>query len=325
MRKNPASGKHTVAVVACHGLSPFEFAVACEVFGIDRSEDAGVPWYRFVVCAADPPPLTAKTGFTINTDVGLEALRTADTIIVPAGEAEDNERLLDALRQAHGRGARIMSVCTGAFVLAAAGLLDGRRATTHWMHAERLQRRYPLIDVDPDVLYVDDGSILTSAGTAAGIDLCLHVVRLDYGAEIANVVARRMVVPPHRDGGQAQYVREPVSDMPAGGPFVATLQWAQEHLDEAIGVPELAARAAMSPRTFARRFRASHGTTPHQWLLRQRVVLAQRLLETTDLSVDVIAQRCGLGTATNLRQHFQRIVRTAPQAYRRTFQCEAAG
>jgi transcriptional regulator GlxA family with amidase domain len=294
--------------------------VACEVFGIDRSDDVGAPWYRFVVCAAGPSPVTAGTGFTIGTRHGLEALRRADTILVPAGDAENNRELLEALRQAHKRGARIMSVCTGAFILAAAGLLDGRPATTHWQHSAELARRFPLIKVDPDVLYVDDGDILTSAGTAAGIDLCLHVVRLDYGAEAANIVARRMVVPPHRDGGQAQFVNQPVQDLPAHDPFTETLNWAVANLDGDLSVSELAARAAMSPRTFARRFVDAHGTTPHQWLLRQRVVLAQRLLETTDVSIDMIAARCGMGTAANLRQHFQRIVRTTPQAYRRCFQ-----
>jgi transcriptional regulator GlxA family with amidase domain len=325
VRKSPAKKRHTVAAVIANGLSPFEFAVACEVFGVDRSDDAGVPWYRFVVCAADPTPIKTQTGFTIDTPYGLDALRRADTIVIPAsGSAERNEELLEALRRAHARGARILSVCTGAFVLAAAGLLDGRRATTHWKHSEELARRYPQVVLDPGVLYVDDGDILTSAGTAAGIDLCLHVVRLDYGAEIANMVARRMVVPPHRDGGQAQFVNQPLPDLPDGDPFTQTLVWVQEHLGDALSVNDLAARAAMSPRTFARRFRATTGTTPHQWLLGQRVVLAQRLLETTDLSIDVVAERCGLGTATNMRQHFQRIVRTPPNAYRRTFQQKVA-
>ena len=303
------------------GLSPFEFAVACEVFGLDRSDDVGVPWYRFLVCAVGASPVTTTAGFSIHAPHGLEALGGADTIVVPASRtAEHDVALLDALRTAHARGARIMSVCTGAFVLAAAGLLDGRPATTHWMHAPELARRYPKVDVDPGVLYIDDGDILTSAGTAAGIDLCLHVVRLDYGAEVANVVARRMVVPPHRDGGQAQFVDQPLPDLEAGDPFARTFAWAQEHLGEALSVRDLAARSAMSPRTFARRFRATAGTTPHQWLVRQRVGLAQRLLETTDSSIDLIADRCGFGTATNLRQHFQRVVRTSPNAYRRTFQ-----
>jgi len=325
MRKSTAKRRHTVAAVIADGLSPFEFAVACEVFGVDRSDDAGVPWYRFLVCAATPPPIKVQTGFTIDTPYGLDALRRADTIVMPAsGSAEQNEELLEALRRAHARGARILSVCTGAFVLAAAGLLDGRRATTHWKHSEELARRYPKIVLDAGVLYVDDGDILTSAGTAAGIDLCLHVVRLDYGAEIANMVARRMVVPPHRDGGQAQFVNQPLPDIPDGDPFTQTLVWVQEHLGDSLSVNDLAARAAMSPRTYARRFRATTGTTPHQWLQAQRVVLAQRLLETTDLSIEVIAERCGLGTATNMRQHFQRIVRTPPNAYRRTFQQRAA-
>ena len=306
-----------------HGTSPFEHGVACEVFGIDRSADVGRPWYRFIVCAADPPPISTGVGYTIDTPYGLEALRRADTIVVTNAGGEHNAALLDALRRAHERGARLMSVCTGAFVLAAAGVLDGRRATTHWMHTEEFRRRYPKVHLDPDVLYVDDGQVLTSAGTAAGIDLALHVVRLDYGAGAANKVARRMVVPPHRDGGQAQFVREPVPDA-TGDLLAETLAWAGDHLDERIGVEDLAARAAMSPRSFARRFNDITGTTPLQWLLRQRVLLAQRLLETTDLPVDVIAAQSGLGTATNLRLHFQRIVRTTPNAYRRTFR-EAEG
>ena len=311
--------RHVLAAVVFDGVSPFEFAVACEVFGIDRSADVGAPWYRFKVCSAEPGPVRAKTGFTMQTPFGLEALSRADTILVPAGDGEDNQPLLEALRRAHRRGARIMSVCTGAFVLAAAGLLDGRRATTHWMHAAELARRYPLVKVDPDVLYVDDGDILTSAGTAAGIDLCLHVVRLDYGAEVANIVARRMVVPPHRDGGQAQFVAQPVPAMAATDPFAEALAWALMNLDLDLSVGDWAARSAMSPRTFARRFGEIYGTTPHQWLLRQRVLLAERLLETTDLAVEQVAARCGMGTAANLRQHFQRIVRNTPQGYRRCF------
>jgi transcriptional regulator GlxA family with amidase domain len=324
MQKKAATKRHTVAAVVCHGVSPFEFAVACEVFGVDRS-DLGVPWYRFMVCAADAPPIRTSGGFSIDTAYGLDDLRRADTIVMPAGsEGVTPPRLLDELRRAHARGARIMSVCTGAFILAEAGLLDGRRVTTHWAHADELVQRYPKVDVDPGVLYVDDGDILTSAGTAAGIDLCLHVVRQDFGAEVANWVARRMVVPPHRDGGQAQFVDQPLPDLPATDPFAETLVWVQDHLDEPITVEDLAGRAAMSPRTFARRFRATTGTTPHQWLLRQRVLFAQRLLETTDASIELVAQTCGLGTPTNLRQHFQRLLQTTPQAYRRTFQARAA-
>jgi AraC family transcriptional regulator, transcriptional activator FtrA len=317
-----ATRRRTVAAVISHGLSPFEFAVACEVFGIDRS-DLGVPWYRFLVSAADPPPIRTVSGFTIDTRHGLEVLRRADTIVIPGliGGDQPPEELLDALRKAHARGARLMSVCTGAFTLAAAGLLDGRRATTHWSYAGELAARYPSVKVDPGVLYVDEGDILTSAGTAAGIDLCLYVVRQDFGAEIANAVARRMVVPPHRDGGQAQYVQEPVPRSSEVDLFAGTLSWMQEHLDQPLSVDELAGRAAMSPRTFARRFRAMTGTTPHQWLLRQRILLAQRLLETTEYPIDLVALECGFGSATNLRQHFQRSLHTTPQAYRRTFRC----
>jgi transcriptional regulator GlxA family with amidase domain len=313
-----------VAAVVFNGVAPFELSVACEVFGIDRSEDVGRPWYRFMVCAADPTPVTTNGGFAIDTPYRLADLRRADTIIVPtAADAERNIALLEALRQAHARGARLMSVCTGAFVLAAAGLLDDRPATTHWMYADVFARRYPRVRVDRDVLYVDDGNVLTSAGTAAGIDLCLHVVRLDYGADAANKVARRMVMPPHRDGGQAQFVNEPVPPQPGGDLLSDAMAWAQEHLDEAVTVEGLARRSAMSPRTFARRFRDLAGTTPHQWVQRQRVLLAQRLLETTDLSVDAVATRCGLGSGTNLRQHFQRQVRTSPHAYRRAFRAGA--
>ena len=317
-------GRHTVAVVACHGVAPFELAVACEVFGIDRS-DLGVPWYGFKVCAAEPPPIRTSAGFSIDTPYGLRDVVSADTVVVPAwngASAPDctpPAPLLDALRAAHRRGARVLSVCSGAFALAAAGLLDGRRATTHWMHTDELARRYPEVKIEPGVLYVDAGDVMTSAGTAAGIDLCLHVVRLDHGAEIANAVARRMVVPPHRDGGQAQYVEAPVPAQPGPDLFGRTLAWMQEHLDESLSVEDLADRAAMSPRTFARRFRATTGTTPHQWLLQQRIVLAQRLLETTDDPVELIARQCGFGTAAGLRQHFRRVLATSPLVYRRTF------
>jgi transcriptional regulator GlxA family with amidase domain len=316
--------RHSVATVICHGVAPFEMAVPCEVFGIDRS-DLGVPWYRHVVCAAEDPPIRSSQGFSIDTPHGLDEVVRADTVVVPAWGAarlddDPPAALLDALRAAHRRGARIMSVCSGAFVLAAAGLLDGRRATTHWMHADALADRYPEIDVDPDVLYVDEGDVLTSAGTAAGIDLCLHVVRLDFGAEVANAVARRMVVPPHREGGQAQFVEAPMtSGEPGTDRFASTLEYMLEHLDEPLSVEAMADQAAMSPRTFARKFRATTGTTPGQWLVRQRVLLAQRLLETTDDPVELIALRCGFGTAAGLRMHFRRVLDTSPLVYRRTF------
>jgi len=212
-----------------------------------------------------------------------------------------------------------MSICTGAFMLAAAGLLDGRRATTHWSHAEEFATRFPNVKLDPAVLYVDEGDILTSAGTAAGIDLCLYVVRQDFGADIANAVARRMVVPPHRDGGQSQFVEQPLPDAEDGDLFTETLVWVHGHLDEPLTVEDLARRSAMSPRTFARRFRETTGTSPYRWMLLQRVLFAQRLLETTDLPVEVVATRCGMGAAANLREHFRRVVGTSPMAYRRTF------
>jgi transcriptional regulator GlxA family with amidase domain len=323
MRVDPAK-RHRVAIVVNNGVSAFEFGVACEVFGIDRSE-LGVSWYRSFVCASEQGPVSTQSGFSINAPHGLDALTRADTIVVtPPGDGlEPPEALLEALVRAHRRGKRLISLCTGALVLAAAGLLDGRPATTHWMHAEELATRYPLVKVDPAVLYVDDGDILTSAGSAASIDLCLHVVALDFGAEIANALARRMVVPPHRDGGQAQFVETPVSGVQFDDGFSDTLQWVQTHLNEQMTVEALAQRATMSPRTFARRFRATTGTTPYRWVLLQRVVLAQRLLETTDLAVDSIAEQCGMGTPA-LRDQFQRIVGTSPGRYRSTFRQRVA-
>jgi transcriptional regulator GlxA family with amidase domain len=323
MRVDPAK-RHKVAIVVSNGVSAFEFGVAFEVFGIDRSE-LGVSWYRSFVCTSESGPVTTKSGFSINTPYGLDQLARADTIVVtpPGDGSEPHEALLAALVRAHRRGKRLLSLCTGALVLAAAGLLDGRPATTHWMHAEELATRYPLVKVDPAVLYVDDGSILTSAGSAASIDLCLHVVALDFGAEIANALARRMVVPPHRDGGQAQFVETPLSGVQCDDGFSDTLQWVQTHLNEQVTVESLARRATMSPRTFARRFRDTTGTTPYRWVLLQRVVLAQRLLETTDLAVDAIAEQCGMGTPA-LRDQFQRIVGTSPGRYRSTFRLRVA-
>src|SRR5947209_13930843 len=313
---------HLVVTVIGKDPSLFEIAVSCEVFGIERPE-LMQPWYQHRVAAAAPPPLVTPEGLALETPYGLEQLELADTIVIPGWHFRSHppsDDLLDALRAAHGRGARMLSVCTGAFVLAAAGLLDGRRATTHWMYSQELARRYPKIEVDPRVLYVDEGSILSSAGTAAGIDLMLHVVRQDHGAEVANGVARRMVVPPHRDGGQAQFVDVPMPEAPGNGDSLADiLDWMLENLDQPLTVDEIAHKAAMSPRTFARRFRAATGTTPRQWLLTQRVILAQRLLETTDEPVEHIASRCGFGSAANLRAHFQREVATSPLAYRSCF------
>jgi AraC family transcriptional activator FtrA len=310
------------AVVGSH-VAAFELGVAHEVFGLDRSEYAD-PWYRFRVIGAFGSTIPVTNGdWHVTTPYTLDDLDEAETIIVPVWPERDGAappQLLDALRAVHDRGGRLVSVCTGAYLLAQTGLLDGRRATTHWMWADDLARCYPAVDVDPDVLFVDGGDgIYTSAGTAAGIDLCLHIVRLDHGAEVANKVARRMVVPPQRAGGQAQFVDAPLPDVYADDPISRTIDWAMAHLDEPLSVDIMASRALLSARSFARRFRAATGTTPMQWLLRQRVLHAQRLLETTDLAVERVAQRCGFGTATALRVHFRRVVGTTPLAYRRTF------
>lgn len=314
-----------VAALVPPRVNPFELAVACEVFGIDRSHLVD-PWYDFaVVGGGDGGRVQTTGGLVVQTTHDLDTLSHADTVIVTPWEAAEDEvglvpaDVLDALRGAAARGARLVSFCTGAFVLGEAGLLDGRPVTTHWMHAAELARRHPSASVDPNVLYVDDGQVLTSAGTAASIDLALHIVRRDHGAEVANAVARAMVVPPHRDGGQAQYVEMPVEETPGPDPLRATLDWTLDHLDEPLTVEMLAARAHMSPRTFARRFRATTGVTPHQWLLRQRVLHAQRLLETTDQAVERVAHASGFGSAGAMRLHFQRTLGTSPQAYRRTF------
>jgi transcriptional regulator GlxA family with amidase domain len=312
---------HRVVTVIGPNVAMFELSVPCEVFGIDRSELVD-PWYRHRVAAAAPGPHTSPEGVQVDTPYGLEQLQEADTVVIPARpfSGAPPEELLDGLRDAHDRGVRLLSVCTGSFVLAAAGLLDGKRATTHWMYAAEMARRYPKVCVDPKVLYVDAGGVMTSAGTAAGIDLMLHVVRLDHGAEVANAVARRMVVPPHRDGGQAQFVDLPVeADDGDDEPLAGLLGWMLQHVGDDLSVEQLARRAGTSPRTFARRFRAVTGTTPHQWILSQRVLLAQRLLETSDEPVERIAVRCGFGSAAGLRQQFSRAVSASPQAYRRTF------
>jgi AraC family transcriptional regulator, transcriptional activator FtrA len=315
-----------VAIVVYDGVTVFELGIACDVFGDSWSSILGVPWYRSFLCAPTPGPVTVDAGFQLQAGDGLERVTTADTVIVlPSVVAEIPARIPEALRRAHARGSRIVSLCTGAFALAAAGLLDGRRATTHWAECGELARRHPKVMVDPGVLFVDEGDILTSAGSAAGIDLCLHLIRQDYGTEIATQLARQLVVPPQREGGQAQYISAPMPELDSSSLFADTVTWLQEHMNEPVTVEELSARSAMSPRTFARRFLASTGTTPYQWLLRQRIQLAQRLLEMTDLPIDSVAETSGFSTAANLRKHFSRIVHTSPQAYRRTFQARHAG
>src|SRR3954468_11944214 len=303
---------HEVVTLARDTVVPFDLAPPAQV--------CGGP-YAFSLAAERPGPVPTSTAFAIIAGEGLEALARADTVIVPGYETIDaapSDAVLAALRAAHQRGARMVSICTGAFALAHAGLLDGRRATTHWRWAPMLAERFPAVDVDPDVLYVDEGDVLTSAGVAAGIDLCLHIVRRDHGAEVAARVARRIVVAPHREGGQAQFVERPLPVCDGGG-LERTRAWALEHLDRPLDVATLARHAAFSERTFARRFRAETGTTPLQWLLRQRVLEAQRLLEGTDLPVEEVATRCGFGTAASLREHFARANATTPTAYRRAF------
>jgi AraC family transcriptional regulator, transcriptional activator FtrA len=308
--------------MAGQGVSLFELACAWEVFGEYR-QSLGVTWYRAIICAAELPPLRTHTpGVEINSVHPLSALRRASTIIVPP-IADKHPDTLEALRQAHQRGARIASLCTGAFVLAQAGLLDGRAATTHWTSTDRLAAGYPTVEVDPKVLYIDGGDILTSAGSAAALDLCLHIVQQDYGAEIANQVARDLVVPPHRAGGQAQYVCQPVMAAAGADLFGETLEWALANLDAPLDVDTLAHRAGMSARTFARRFRETVGVTPHQWVQRQRVQYAQRLLEQTDLPIDQVATRAGLGSATNMRTQFRQFLDNSPASYRRTFRAQA--
>jgi AraC family transcriptional activator FtrA len=317
------SGLHHVVLALSDQMPIFEAAVPCEVFGIDRS-DLASPWYRFSVVGVGAGPVTLAPGFRLATgssDQQEDLLARADTLIVPAcADVHDRPpaELVAAVRAAHDRGTRILSICSGAFVLAAAGVLDGRRAATHWMHAAELARRYPAVRVDPAVLYVEDDNVITSAGTAAGIDACLHLIRVDHGAAVAAEVARRIVTPPHRDGGQAQYFRLPSPS--AGADWLAgLLDWIGERLHEPLVTADLARQAGVSPRTLERRFTAALGMSPLRWLLQQRVRRAQQLLETSDQPIDWIAAACGFGTPASLRAHFARIVGVSPSAYRRTF------
>jgi len=309
-----------VAALAYDGLGTFEFGIVVEVFGLPRT-GLGVEWYDFEVCSLERRPIRAAGGIRVEAPKGLRSLRQAGTIVIPGWKLDDEpppRELVSALRSAHARGARLVSICSGVFLLAATGLLDGKRVTAHWRHVDRFTARFPHIRVEPNVLYVDEGSILTSAGSAAGLDLCLHIVRLDYGAEIANQIARRLVIPPHRDGGQAQYIEDPMRSAAAGG-LAPVLDWAQANLGEDLRVEDMARKAAMSPRTFARQFRQQTGTTSHRWLTHQRVMEAQRRLEKTDGTIDRIAEAVGLQTAATLRRHFTRMLGTSPTAYRRQF------
>lgn len=311
--------KEIVAVLLFSGGPIFESSIPLSVFGIDR-QDAGVPRYRLLVCAGEDGPLRTTGGLELTAPQGLEALARAGTVVVPAWRSITSPAAaLDALRRAHEEGARIVGLCTGAFVLAAAGLLDGRPATTHWMYAPTLAKRYPSVHVDPRELFVDDGDVLTSAGTAAGIDLCLHIVRTDHGSEAAGALARRLVVPPRRAGGQERYLDRSLPEEIGADPLAEVVAWALEHLHEQFDVETLAARAYMSRRTFDRRFRSLTGSAPLQWLITQRVLQAQRLLETSDYSVDEVAGRCGFRSPVALRGHFRRQLGSSPAAYRAAY------
>lgn len=310
-----------VVALAYDGVGAFGLGVVSEVFGYDRSDD-GLPSYDFAVVTERPGRVVTDTGLALHVDHGLERAASADLVIALGWEREDvapPDAYGAVLRDAVARGARVMSHCTGAAVVAASGVADGRTLATHWRHAEALARRYPAVRVDPGVLYLDDDPIFSSAGTAAGIDTCLHLLRREHGAAVATAVARRMVVPPHREGGQAQFVEGPPLPPDDGQRLREVLVWASERLDEPLPVEQLAARALTSPRSFARHFRALTGTTPHAWLLAQRVARAQELLETTDLPVEEVARRCGFGAAATLRQRFTQRVGTSPHAYRRAF------
>lgn len=309
----------TVAVPVLPGVAPFELGVLTEVFGLDRSAQ-GLPVYDFWVCGERPgEPVRTKAGFDVVPRYGFDVIDDADLVGVPAGPFDGHpEELLDALRRAVQREALVMSVCSGAFVLGAAGLLDGRECTTHWMYTEELRRRFPKAKVDPDVLFVADPPVWTSAGTAAGIDLCLHLIREHEGSEVARAFARRMVVPPQRAGGQKQFVETPIPTRRVDT-LEPLLTWMAAHLDQPMTVAGLAERANMSPRTLARRFQAETGVTPYEWISSQRVLLARQLLESSDLTVDAIAARTGFGNAAALRHHFTARVGTTPQHYRVSF------
>ncbi|MEV6814217.1 helix-turn-helix domain-containing protein [Micromonospora sp. NPDC051296] len=310
----------SVAVLVLDGVAPFELGVLAEVFGTDRTAD-GLPGYRFDVCSPQGATVRTSAGFHLVPNADLGPVEEADLVAVPAHDPTTTAppAVHDALRRAADRGAYLFSVCAGAYLLGEAGLLDDRECTTHWRHVDELQRRHPDARVRCDSLYVQDGRLLTSAGTAAGIDACLHLVRQEHGSATATRLARRMVVPPHRDGGQSQYVEAPIPKAPQAPTLEPVLEWLMGRLDRQITVDELAARAGMAPRTFARRFRAETGTTPHEWLTNQRVLVARRLLEETGLTVEAVADRSGFGDAAALRHHFTRRVGATPHAYRTTF------
>ena len=314
----------SVAVVVFDRISPFHLSVPCIMFGEDRMGGCKVK-FDLKVCSVEKGPLRTAAGFTMEAKYGLRPLSKADIVIVPTWRDTEEippKVLLDALRRAHSRGAIVVGLCLGSYVLAAAGLLDGREATTHWHWANDLATKYPAIKINPDVLYVDQGNIITSAGTASAIDCCLHIIRREFGADVANYVARRMVVSPHRQGGQAQFIQQPVRSTENVDHFATVLEWSRKNLHKPLSLDLLAKRAVMTRRTFTRRFRQVMGVTVGEWLLSQRLTLAQQLLETSDWSVEAIAEQAGFGTATSLRQHFGRTYRVSPLQYRKNFQME---
>jgi transcriptional regulator GlxA family with amidase domain len=317
---------HRVVALCLDGVVAFDLAVPAHAFAL-AAAPGGEPHYSFATCSLDGRELSSTTGFGVVPQGDLELLERADTVVVPAYLdvfAPPPDEATQALRAAAERGARVISVCGGAFALAHAGLLDGRRATTHWAFADELAARFPAVAVDAAALYVDEGSVMTSAGLSAGIDLCLHVIREDCGVAVGERVARHMVAAPHREGGQAQFIERPRVAAPGVGSLEQTRRWAAERLHEPLDVAAMAGHASVSPRTFARRFREETGTTPLQWLLNQRVQEARRLLEETDLPIDAVAWRAGFGTAASLRDHFRRVTATTPTAYRRSFALQAA-
>jgi transcriptional regulator GlxA family with amidase domain len=317
---------HRVVVLALEGVYPFELSIPVRIFGTATGEN-DEPLYEVITCSLDGGPVTTDADFAVTVEHGVEAFETADTLVIPpftCGPGEDRNWLPEPLADAFTRlrrGTRIVSICTASYVLAAAGLLDGRQATTHWNEADHFQRMFPKVKVDADVLFVDDGDVLTAAGVAAGIDLCMHILRRDHGSEVANRVARLCVVPPWREGGQAQFIERPVPE-PSATTTSSTRAWALEQLHRPLSLAELAGHARMSVRTFSRRFRDEVGMTPGQWLTRQRVEHARRLLETTDLPVDRVAGEAGFGTATSLRQHLVATTGVSPTTYRHTFRAD---
>ncbi|MES2126567.1 MAG: transcriptional regulator FtrA [Pseudomonadota bacterium] len=312
--------KHRVVAIAYDRLCTFEFGCAVEVFALERPE-LDVDWYDFAVCAIEPGPIRAAGGIEVAAPYAPELLERADTIVIPGWRDPDEtppEALLEAVRKAHARGARLCSICSGVFVLAAAGLLDGKQATTHWRYADKLARRYPRIEVLEDDLYVDIGQIITAAGSAAGLDMLLHLVRRDYGAHVGNLVAQRMVVAPHRDGGQAQFLPRPMAHDEKGR-LSKLMDWLRRHPEQDHSVKSMAERAAMSPRTLQRQFLEATGMGPIEWLTRERIALVKDLLEVQDLPLSQVAEKAGFGSEESLRHHFRRIAATTPGAYRRQF------